>query len=147
MKQKLKNTHKSKKSSMVKFSIGEDKPVVSSLHAWLTKPNKRKVTEKGTDAKESKMRKKSKGKDFRRQQQMHQKKQELQKLLNTPLVNLDFSGFETDLLASGWLPYVGLSTSARLLKCTGDRNCLFYAISTLIFGDEDYYASVLREET
>ena len=148
-KQKLKNTHKSKKSSMAKFSIGEDKPVVSSLHAWLTKPNKRKVTEKGTDAKESKMRKKSKGKDFRKQQQMRQKKQELQKLLNTPLVNLDFSGFETDLLASGLLPYDvdGLSTSARPLKCTGDGNCLFYAISTLICGDEDYYASVLREET
>ena len=148
-KQELKNTHKSKKSSLAKFSIGEDKPVVSRLHAWLTKSNKRKVTEKGTDTKESKMRKKSKGKDFRKQQQMREKKQGLQKLLNTPLVNLDFSGFETDLLASGLLPYDvdGLLTSARPLNCTEDGNCLFYAISTLICGDEDYYASVLREET
>ena len=106
------------------------------------------MTEKGNDVKESMMRKKSKGKDFHKQQQMHQKKQELQKLLNTPLVNLDFSGFETDLLASGLLPYDvdGLSTSARPLKCTGDRNCLFYAISTLICGDEDYYAHLYYEK-
>ena len=72
---------------------------------------------------------------------------ELLKLLDSPVDDHDFAGFNTEDVAACLLPddVKELPNNSRPIKCKGGGDCLFHAVSMLLCGDADKYAAELRK--